>query len=94
MQTPIGMDKVTIEDYYRMTTMNKNMIWMKLTHLLRGFSLNLRGPLFVHLPVIQILNSLSKCSHKRKQYISLMYIRYVSAANNTLSYTHVSSYVV
>lgn len=88
------MDKVTIEDYYRMTTMNKNMIWMKLTHLLRGFSLNLRGPLFVHLPVIQILNSLSKCSHKRKQYISLMYIRYVSAANNTLSYTHVSSYVV
>ena len=32
MQTPTRMDKVIIEDYYHMTTMDENMNWMKLTN--------------------------------------------------------------
>ena len=44
MQTLIKMDKVVIEDYYRVTIMDENMNWMKLTHLLSLFSLNPRAP--------------------------------------------------
>jgi hypothetical protein len=39
------MDTIVIEDYYHMTTMNDNINWMKLTHLLSIFSLTLRVPL-------------------------------------------------
>ena len=34
MQTPIRMDKVVIKDYYHMTTMDENVNWMELTHML------------------------------------------------------------
>ena len=37
MQTPTRMDKVVIEDYYHMTTMDENMNWMELTHSLPIF---------------------------------------------------------
>ena len=40
MQTQTRMDKVVIEGYYQMTTMDENVNWMKLTHLLSTFSLN------------------------------------------------------
>ena len=34
MQTPTRMDKVVIEDYKHMTTMDENVHWMELTRLL------------------------------------------------------------
>ncbi len=37
------MDKVVIEDYYHMTTMDENVNWMKLAHLLSIFILNPRA---------------------------------------------------
>ena len=43
-KTLTRMDKVVIEDFYHMTTMDGNANWMKLTHLLPKFSLNLRAP--------------------------------------------------
>ena len=46
------MDKVVIEDYYHMTTMDEVMIWMEFTQLLSIFSLTLGSP-FVHLPLLQ-----------------------------------------
>ena len=52
MQTLTKFDKVVIEDYYHMTTMVKNVNWIKQTHLLLIFPLILR-PLFVHLPLHQ-----------------------------------------
>ena len=44
MQTLTRMDKVVIEDYHHMTTIDVDVNWMKLTHLLLIFSLNLRAP--------------------------------------------------
>ena len=35
---------VVIEDYNHLKTMDENVKWMKLTHLLSFFPLNLRGP--------------------------------------------------
>ena len=52
MQTLTRMNKVVIEDYYRMTTMTKNVNRMTLTHRLSNFSLHLKAP-FVHLPLPQ-----------------------------------------
>ena len=46
MQTPTRMDKVVIEDYYHMTTVNENLDWMKSTHMLSIF-LYAVGPPFV-----------------------------------------------
>ena len=34
---------VVIEDYYHMPTMDKNVTWMKLTHISSIFSLNIRA---------------------------------------------------
>ena len=60
MQTLIKMDKVVIEDYYRVTIMDENMNWMKLTHLLSLFSLNPRAPFctstFIWTFLITLLN--------------------------------------
>jgi hypothetical protein len=44
MGTPTRMHKGVIADYYHMTTMDENINWMKLTHLLLIISLNLRAP--------------------------------------------------
>ena len=38
MQTVTRMNMVVIEDYYHMTTMVKNVNWMKLTHLMLIFA--------------------------------------------------------
>ena len=50
MQTLTRTRMVVIKEH--MTTMDENVNWMKLTHVLSMFSLNL-GPLFVHLPLLQ-----------------------------------------
>ena len=34
MQTLTRMDRVVIKNYYHITTMDENVCWMKLTHLL------------------------------------------------------------
>ena len=39
------MDKVVIKDYYHMTTMDKNIIRIKLAHSMSFCSLNLKSPL-------------------------------------------------
>ena len=44
MQTLTIMDMVAIGDYYHVTTMNEDMNWMKLTHHLSNFPLDLRAP--------------------------------------------------
>ena len=44
MQTPSINEHVVSEDYYHMTTINENMIWIKLIYLLSTFSLNFRAP--------------------------------------------------
>jgi hypothetical protein len=53
MQILTRMDRVPVEDHYHMTTMDESANWMKLTHLLSSFSLNL-GALFVHLSLFYI----------------------------------------
>ena len=54
------MNLVVIEDYYHVTTINENMYWMKLIHLLSIFSLNLRVPFststFTSNSLIEFLN--------------------------------------
>ena len=47
MQTLIRMDKVVIKDYYHVISMNENVYWMKLTHLLSIVSLNLTDPFYI-----------------------------------------------
>ena len=87
------MNKVVIKDYNHMTTMDENMNWMKVTHVLSNFSLNLRPP-FVNLHLLQIYSSLSTVYTREKLQLSLMYIMYRVASNNTPSYAHVSLNVV
>ena len=82
------MDKVVIGDNYHVTIMDENMNWTKLTHLFLGLQ-------FVNLPLLKI--SLYPFLHvciREKQHLSLMYIMYTNASNNTPSNTHVCSYVV
>ena len=43
------MDEVVIRDYCRMTNMDENPNWMKLTYLLSNFPLNHRPPLYIYL---------------------------------------------
>ena len=49
MQTLTRMDKVVIEHFYHMTTMDENMNWMELTHLLSKKILNLRALLYIYI---------------------------------------------
>jgi hypothetical protein len=44
MQTLTRRHMVDIEDYDHMQMMDENVKWMKLTHLLSYFSLNLKAP--------------------------------------------------
>ena len=71
------------------------MNWMELTHLLSTFSLNLRTPFctltFTPKSFIAFLNVHTL---EKNQYLSLMYVMYVGASNDTPSYTHISLYVV
>jgi hypothetical protein len=52
------MDKIVIEDYYHMTTMDENVNWMKLAHLLSNYSLNPKGPLLYIYLYFNILNNI------------------------------------
>ena len=44
MQVITRMGMVVIMNYYHMTTMDENMNWMKLTHMLSTFFVNLMTP--------------------------------------------------
>ena len=56
------------------------------------FLYTLESP-YVHLYLsFKILNTSFKYTHL-KEYLSLTYIIYANASNNTPSYTHISSYV-
>ena len=59
------MNKVVIEDFYHMTTMDEDVNWMKLTHLLWEQIFKPQDPPFVHLHLLQTFNSLSKCARQR-----------------------------
>ena len=52
MQPLTRMNKVVIEDYYDMTTMNENVNWTKLTHVLSNFSPNLGAPFCVFIFIV------------------------------------------
>ena len=54
--------RVVTKEYHHMMTMNEDVHWRKLAHLLLIFPLNLRAP-SVNLPLLQILNSLLKCTN-------------------------------
>ena len=88
MQTSTRMDKVVIEHYYHMTTINENVHWIRLPHVLSRFSSKLQGPFLQIYLCFKILNKLFKCTH------SLMYTMYANVSDNNPSYTHVSLYVV
>ena len=62
MQTPRRMNEVVIEDYYHMTTIDENVNWMELAHLLSSFSLNPRVPFCTSI-FFNVLNNLFKCTH-------------------------------
>ena len=86
----MGMDKVVIGDYYHMTTMDENVNWITLTHLLSNCALDLRVLFFCTSTItskfpIAFLNEYTR----EKQRLSLMYAMYANASNNTPSYTHV-----
>ena len=93
MQTLTGLDMVAIEDYHYITTFkNENMNWMKPTHLLPVFPLNLRAPFCTSTYTHSILMSTHFFLFLFKS--SLICIMYANLSNNTPSYTHVSSYVL
>lgn len=84
MQSLTRLDMVVIEDYYHMTTMNDNVSWMKLAHLLSIIPLTLVVP-FVHLHEYptKLLISFLNVHTREEPYISLMCIVYTNASNNT-----------
>ena len=93
LQTLTRMGKVVFEDDDHMTTMDENTNWMKLTHVLSKFSLDLWACCtftFTSRFLIAFLN----VQIRQKNHLSLKYTMYANALNNTLSYTHVSLYVV
>ena len=72
MQILKWMDMVVIEEYYCMTTMNADMKWMKLRHLLLTFSLNLRTPFCTFTFTSIFLIAFSNVHTREKKYISLV----------------------
>ena len=76
------MHKVIIEDYYHIITMDENVIWMELTHLLSNFSSNLRGGGGLCPPFVQPTYALTfliaffKCTHQRN-IIPPLHVYYV-----------------
>ena len=84
------MSKVVIGHYYYVTTMNENVNWMKVTHMLSMSFLNFKAT-FTSRFLISLLN----VHTVENLYLSLVYISmYANASNNIPSYTHVHSYVV
>ena len=70
MQIITRMDTVVIEDYYRMTTMDEKVNWMKVTYLLSTFLLNLVPP-FVHLPLLLPPNDVDYWAECSSQVLSV-----------------------
>ena len=72
---------VVIEDYQHITTMDENVIWMKLTHLSSNSPLTYQ-PLLYMCMSFKILNTLFV--HTREEsYLSFMCTMYDIASNNT-----------
>ena len=94
MQTLTRTDLVAIEDYDHMTIMDENMKWMKLTHLLSVFPLNLRGPSCTCTFHFKTLIALLGVHMREKLYLFLMYTMYENASNKSSFYNHVSTCVV
>ena len=57
------MDKVVIEEYYHMTTMDENVNWIELAHFLSKNILNPKGPLLYITLNFNILNRLFESTH-------------------------------
>ena len=76
-----------------MTIVDDNMNWMKLTHLLSSFSLNLRAPFCTSTFTSYFLRAFWGAHSREKQHLSVMYITCANASNNT-PYTHVDLYMV
>ena len=70
------MDKVVIEDYYHMTTMDVNVNWMELTYLLSKFSLNPRAP-FCTSTFTSTFSIAFLIIHNLRKIIPLPYVYYV-----------------
>ena len=74
--------------------MNKNVHWIKLTHLLSLLSVNFRVPfLYIYQVYSKILLAFLNIKLK-DNHLSLRYTLYANASNSTPFYTHISSYVV
>ena len=78
-----------------MTTIDENVNWMKLTHLLSNFSLNLRAFFCTSNFTSKKLIAFLDVHNRENLYLSLMYIVYTNASNNAgPSYTHIGLYMV
>ena len=67
---------------------SENVNWMKTTHLLSFFTLNLRAPFSTSTFTTKELRT------QGKQYLSFMYTTYTNASNNTPSYNHISMFCI
>ena len=72
METLTRMNKVVIEDYYHMTKMDENILWMKLIYLFLIFSLNLSSPLLYIDLCFKNLIAVLNIHPREKQYLLLM----------------------
>ena len=91
MQTLTRRHMVVIEDYDHMKTMDKNVKWMKLTHLLSKMIPNLRAPSCASTFTARDLICFLNVHSREKLFLSLMYTK---TSNYTPSYTHINSYMV
>ena len=82
MQTPTRMNKVVIEDYYHMTTMNETN-----TSIVK-FPANPRVPFCTSTFTSTFLIAFLHVHTREKQYLFFVYTMYVNASNNTPSYTY------
>ena len=87
------MDKAVIKDYCHMTTMDENVNWMKLTHLLsKIYTLGLpfcTSTFASKFLMLAFLNVRTRVNW----YLSLMCTMYAKVSNNTPSYTYDSLHV-
>ena len=95
MQTLIiKRGKVVIEDYHHITTIDENLKWTKLTHLMSILFSKPHGRFCASTIYFKILNSLLNVQAREKYYVSIIYTLYTNTSNNVPFYTHVSLYAV
>ena len=75
----------------RMTTMDGNVTWMKLTHLSSFFSSSLRAFFCETTYASKLLIALLSLHTRKNHYLSFMYTMYANALKNTPYYNHISS---